>query len=140
MDSVIDALAENFQSNPMFRKFSQDEFDQFMQIAATEIYPEGSVMFTVDDEPRGLYFLLEGKVQITKTKQGRPPRIIAEIEAPTVLGELAMLVHRVRTSTATTLTPTTVLLFNQEDYHRLLEENSLMAYKLSRNKIGRAHV
>lgn len=133
MDSVLDALAQNYESNPMFHKFSREEFNQFMEIATTERYPQDTVMFTVDDEPRGLYFLLEGKVQITKIKQGRPPRVIAEIEAPTVLGELAMLVHRVRTSTATTLSPTTVLLFNQRDYNRLIEENSLMAFKLSRN-------
>jgi|GEM_PF-1009185 len=133
MDSILESLTKDFEKNPMFHLFSKEEFDQFIEMATIEKYPKGNVMFTVDDEPRGLYFLLEGKVQITKNKPGRPARVLAEIQAPTVLGELAMLVHRVRTSTATTLEDTTVLLFGKDDYHRLIENNSLMAFKLSRN-------
>ena len=116
-----------------FAYFTREEFDQFLGLAAIEKFDAGEVMFQSGDDPRGLYYLLDGKVQISRVKPGRPPRVLAKIQAPTVLGEMAMLVDRTRTSTATSLTPCTVLLFTKDDYIRLLEENGLMAFKLSHN-------
>ncbi len=133
MDSFLELLTRDFEANPLFAFFSKEEFDQFLEIATIEKYGSGEVLFKKDDEPRGLYFLFQGKVQITRAKPNRPPRVIAEIEAPTVLGEMAMMVHRARTSTATTLSDSTVLLFGCDEYNRLLGGNNLMAFKLSHN-------
>ncbi|MBT3786281.1 cyclic nucleotide-binding domain-containing protein [bacterium] len=133
MDSFLELLTKDFDSNPLFAFFSKEEFDEFLDIATIEKFGSGEVLFKKDDEPQGLYFFFQGKVQITRAKPNRPPRVIAEIEAPTILGEMAMLVHRLRTSTATTLSESTVLLFARDDYNRLLGENNLMAFKLSHN-------
>ncbi len=133
MESLLETLKQNYKSNPIFAYFSQKEFDEFLNVTHIETYEAGEVMFQTGDDPKGLYFILQGKVQITKVKPGKPPRVLAELEAPTVLGEMAMLVHRKRSSSATTLTSTAVLLLDIDSFNELLDTNVLMAYKLSHN-------
>jgi CRP-like cAMP-binding protein len=133
MESLLETLKQNYTSNPIFAYFSQKEFDQFLNVTHIETFEAGEVMFKTGDDPKGLYFILQGKVQITKVRPGKPPRVLAELEAPTVLGEMAMLIHRKRSSTATTLTATSVLLFDIHSFNQLLDDDVLMAYKLSHN-------
>ena len=61
------------------------------------IYNPDEIIFETNQEPRGLYVLVEGKVKVTQTKEeGKTPRVLAELEAPTVLGEMALLEKRNR--------------------------------------------
>ena len=133
MENSIEELKTNYEQNPIFEFFSQDEFDRFLDITQPITYKKEEVIFETGQEPRGLYVITEGRVQITQNKAGKPARILAEIKAPTVLGEMALLEKRHRTSTATSLTKTTVLFLDKCKFMELLEQDELMAFKLSHN-------
>ena len=134
MEASVEELKSSYHSNPIFEFFTQEEFDQFLRMTDVIIYNPDEIIFETNQEPRGLYVLVEGKVKVTQTKEeGKTPRVLAELEAPTVLGEMALLEKRNRTSTATACVRTIALLLGKERFHDALHKNELMAFKLSHN-------
>ena len=133
MEHSVEALKESYKTNPIFEYFTQEEFDQFLGITEIITYEANEVIFETNQEPRGLYVLTEGNVKVTQVRDGKEPRILAELKAPTVLGEMALLEKRKRTSTATAGVRTTALFLDKNRFHDALKSNELMAYKLSHN-------
>lgn len=133
MEHSVEALKSSYQSNPIFEFFTQEEFDQFLSITEVVNYQPDEVIFETNQEPRGLYVLVRGAVTVTQVRDGKEPRVLAELKAPTVLGEMALLEKRKRTSTATASVKTTVLFLDKQRFSDALMANELMAFKLSHN-------
>ena len=134
MEASVEELKSSYHTNPIFEFFTQEEFNQFLRMTDILIYEPDELIFERNQDPRGLYVIVEGKVKVSQTKEeGKAPRVLAELEAPTVLGEMALLEKRQRTSTATASIRTTALLLGKERFNDALHKNELMAFKLSHN-------
>ncbi|MCO4783154.1 MAG: cyclic nucleotide-binding domain-containing protein [Candidatus Cloacimonetes bacterium] len=133
MEKAVQSLINSHQDNVIFQYFSDGEFKEL--IAATEelVIEKDEIIFEAGQEPVGIYILVEGKVAIIKMKEGKYARTLAELEGHTVLGEMALLNKRKRTSTAKAVERTVLLLLKRETLNKLLENNSLMGFKLSHN-------
>jgi CRP-like cAMP-binding protein len=70
--------------------------------------------------------LLEGTVEVLK--KGSEP--LATIDAPTVLGEISLLTEGPHTATVRAKTACEFSLLTTTQFHRLLREESLAAYKV----------
>jgi CRP/FNR family transcriptional regulator len=133
MCETVNYLKSHYQENPLFKYFNQQEFDYFLSLTETVEYEANQVIFHKGQEARGFFLILKGKIRVQREKEAEKPKVLADIEAPTVLGEMGLMAKRVRTSTALCLEPSTVLFFNKQKYLDLLEKNDLMAFKLSHN-------
>ncbi|MBW7874584.1 MAG: cyclic nucleotide-binding domain-containing protein [Candidatus Cloacimonetes bacterium] len=133
MCETVDYLKTHYQENPLFKYFNQQEFDYFLSLTETVEYEANQIIFHKGQEARGFFLILKGKIRVQREKEAEKPKVLADIEAPTVLGEMGLMAKRVRTSTALCLEPSTVLFFNKQKYLELLEKNDLMAFKLSHN-------
>ncbi|PCJ21511.1 MAG: hypothetical protein COB02_02645 [Candidatus Cloacimonadota bacterium] len=133
MEKSVKNLIDNHQDNIIFQYFSDNEFHELISVTEEIVYEKDSIIFEAGQEPVGIYIIVEGKVAIIKMKDGKFARTLAELEAHTVLGEMALLNKRKRTSTAKATEKTVLLLLRRDKLNKLLENNSLMAFKLSHN-------
>lgn len=133
MEPSVEALKGNYHTNPIFEFFNQEEFDYLLKIVDQVVYEPKEIIFETGQEPRGLYIITEGQVAISQRREGRPEKVLATIEPPTVLGEMALLKKRQRTSTARAVERTTVLFLDKEKFTQALANNEIFAFKLSHN-------
>jgi CRP-like cAMP-binding protein len=79
-----------------------------------------------------MYMLIEGKVRIDRPLPGGGMALLAEAEAPSVIGEMALIDDRERTATVTTVSDSVMLQLPKATFSALREEFSPAAYKLIR--------
>ena len=88
-----------------------------------------SLILREGDEGAGLLLFLRGRAEVLKQgPDGGQP--IAVVEAPSVLGEMSLVTDRRQSATVRALTDCELRLLARRDFHRLLEADSLAAYKL----------
>jgi CRP/FNR family cyclic AMP-dependent transcriptional regulator len=89
----------------------------------------GTLVFREGERSEGLLILSEGKVEVFREVAGAAKHI-ASIEAPTVLGEMGLLLDRGHTASIRAVTDCEFMLLTRTQVQRLLESDSLAAYKL----------
>jgi len=90
----------------------------------------GALVFREGDRPEGLLLLARGTVEVFKGRPDGGTQTFATIEAPTVLGEMSLLLDRGHTASVRAVTDCAFHLLTRTQFERLLEGNSLAAYKL----------
>jgi CRP-like cAMP-binding protein len=83
---------------------------------------------------KGLFLLRDGKLEVTqKGDRGGLSRRLAELEAPTVVGEIELVTSSPSAATVKALTKATGALLTAEAFGRLVEEGDAVVAKLLRN-------
>ena len=79
------------------------------------------IIFREGDKPDGVYYLCEGRVEISR-KVGGQDTVVAELEAGDVFGEMAMVDDRPRAATVIAMDEVWVHHFNPSVFGRKLQE------------------
>jgi CRP-like cAMP-binding protein len=108
------------------RGLSYEQTEQILKAMVPVRADAGHAVFKEGERPQGLMVLLEGTVEIVK----EGGETLATIEAPTVLGEISLLTEGPHTATVRAKTPCEFSLLTATQFHRLLREESLAAYKV----------
>ena len=82
------------------------------------------------DNQSGLFLLMKGTVDIRKRTRDGGTRSLGTLEAPTVLGEMSLLTARPHSATVEAVTDCEFALLTRVQFQRLLDAESLAAYKL----------
>lgn len=90
----------------------------------------GNIVFREGDEGSGLFLLLKGSVEVVKQAPNGPTKLLATVEAPSVLGEISLILERAHTATVRAATDSEFRVLAREDFLRLLEQDNLAAHKL----------
>ena len=90
----------------------------------------GSVVIHEGADCDGIYFFLEGKAEVKRRRPDGETARLALVEAPSLLGELSLVVGGPSTATVTALTDCRLRLLRKRDFHARLVEGDLGAYKL----------
>ena len=98
-------------------------------------FPADHVVFTEHSSLDGLYVLVRGQVSVIKTSGGRN-MVLAELEAPSVFGEMALLTHQNHSATVRTRTPVTAGLLPYEIFELRIRQNNVTALRIAFN-LGR---
>jgi CRP/FNR family transcriptional regulator, cyclic AMP receptor protein len=112
------------------RGLSGEQAEQLVAATVPLRAPAGAVVFTEGDKSTGLLIFLRGSAEVLKQTANGETQTLATVTAPTVLGEMGLLTDRPRTATVRTLTDCEFHLLTRTQFHRLLEHESLAAYKL----------
>jgi CRP-like cAMP-binding protein len=84
-------------------------------------YQPGEVLIRKRDTHRDLFFLTQGRVEISR-QEGDGDFVLNEIEPPYILGEIAFLFGMPRTATATAVTEVKTFILKYEDLTELLKD------------------
>jgi CRP-like cAMP-binding protein len=108
------------------RGLSYEQTEQILKAMVPVRTEAGHAVVREGERPQGLMVLLEGTVEVLK--KGSEP--LATIDAPTVLGEISLLTEGPHTATVRAKTACEFSLLTTTQFHRLLREESLAAYKV----------
>ncbi len=104
-------------------------------------YRAGQELFHVGDEADGLYILVSGRLKVSigrrDGKKGTEVRTFAEVHAPDVVGEFALLGRDHRSTTVIAARESTVAKLARDDFERIVLPRSDMLLKLSRLVVKR---
>lgn len=106
------------------------EADEIMQATLAVDVKAGEVLMREGNQPRGLFLLLDGSMDVLKTGGRGPREVLATVTAPSVLGEMSLLTARTHSASVVARTDCTLRLLPKADFARLLDGGSLAAYKL----------
>src|SRR5256885_9080133 len=109
------------------RGLSYEQTEQILKSMVPVKAESGLVVFKEGERPQGLMVLLDGTVEIFKDGTDE---VLATIAAPTVLGEISLLTEGPHTASVRAQTACEFSLLTTTQFHRLLREESLAAYKV----------
>jgi CRP/FNR family cyclic AMP-dependent transcriptional regulator len=89
----------------------------------------GDILFKEGDRGRVMYLIREGKIKITKGA-GEEERTLAVLKDGDFFGEMAIIDGSPRSASAIAVTPTSLLIIDEETFKTKLKENPLIEYVL----------
>lgn len=98
-----------------------------MDIMPNKKFSPREIIFREGDKPDGVYYLCEGRVEISR-KVGGQDTVVAELEAGDVFGEMAMVDDRPRAATIIAMDEVWVHHFNPNVFQRKLQEMDKLLY------------
>jgi CRP-like cAMP-binding protein len=90
----------------------------------------GEYLCVQGDEPDGFYFIREGMVEVLKGEKGREQRLLANIHAPAVAGDVGFFVGELRSASLRARTRVHYTLFSAKDYAKLRKGDPAKAFEL----------
>ncbi len=94
---------------------------EFNALIESRTWQPGEVIIHKGDKSRDLFFLTEGSVEIS-TQQEDGNLVLAEIESPSIIGDIAFLSGFQRTATAKARTHTKMFILKYENLRNLFKE------------------
>lgn len=98
-----------------------------MEIMPNKKFSPREIIFREGDTPDGVYYLCEGRVEISRKVNGTDT-VIAELEAGDVFGEMSMVDDRPRAATIIAMDEVWVHHFNPNVFQRKLQEMDKLLY------------
>jgi CRP/FNR family cyclic AMP-dependent transcriptional regulator len=122
LDIVDNCLACKLRSEQYFCNLPAVALKAFNNITHTSSYPEGALLFTEGQQPRGLYMICKGRAKLSITsRDGRV--LIVRIAGPgDVIGLNATVLGKPYEVTAETLHPCAIKFIKRDDLLRFLRE------------------
>jgi CRP-like cAMP-binding protein len=112
------------------KRFTPDQAREILRTTYPLTVRAGSFVCREGEEASGLLIFVRGSVDVLKQDRDGADRIIITVEAPTVLGEMSLLTDRRQSASVRARSDCDLRLLRRRDFTRLLESESVMAYKL----------
>lgn len=128
MKPQIDALLR-FE---MFKEFRPDELAAVAgSLRVVDLQP-GEVLFEAGDPGNSMFFLHMGRVQVDRPTTPGNAEVLAELDPPTVLGEMAVLDRMPRSARIVAMRPSVLWEMEETRLVALAQEGNPAAYKIMR--------
>lgn len=126
----MSSTAEALGKIELFKGLSPQGLSRVQSIAAEESYPLGHVLFREGDIGDRLYFILEGKVRISREVAGMGEEALAVLAAGSAFGEMALIDEVPRSADAIVHEDTRLLVLSKEAMQDLLFLHKDLAYEI----------
>jgi CRP-like cAMP-binding protein len=107
-----------------------DQAEQLVAATVPMYTPPDTVVLREGEPSSGLLIFVQGMADIIKRTPNGASQTLATVKAPTVLGEIGLLTDRPRSASVRTRTECEFHLLTRTQFQRLLELESVSAYKL----------
>ncbi len=112
-----------------FEDFSEDELDFFARSVSMRFFPEETVLFKGGDVGDYLFFVVEGRVEVSLKSAESRPLIIASFEQGSCIGEMAIVDNYPRSATITVKEPSELLLLTKTRFESICQKNPAVGIK-----------
>jgi CRP-like cAMP-binding protein len=124
---------EIFKASPLFKSFSDDIIDRFLNSAESRAYSAGETIFAELSEGDEIFMIMEGEVtaEVALVNADQNLEILA-LSAGEVFGEGCFFKPNApRYATITSKTASTVLVWKSERWREIAESNFEVGYRLA---------
>ncbi len=118
---------------PFFQNLDDKDIREIMRYCREEELSPGQVIFNEGDVADRFYIVMEGEVEVWKDYDSPYADLLAVHGINKLFGEMALVDNLPRSATVVTRTQTRLLYINEEEFQRLLKENSLIALAIIRS-------
>lgn len=120
---------------PVFENLDRNQIEELSSWLERKNIEKGKMLFEEGDSSDGLYVLARGEVEILKNSAAGP-LVIAELEAPTVVGEMGLLNEEARSASVRTQNKIVVGFLPCALFEKMLAERNITALLIALN-LGR---
>ena len=117
---------------PLFEGLSPEEQDELRAMMTQTTLRRGETLFNEGDAGDRLYILLSGKVKLGHTSADGRENLLAVLGPGEVVGELTLFDPGPRSTTATAVSPASLLFLEHEDLMHVLDTNPTLAKHMLR--------
>jgi CRP-like cAMP-binding protein len=107
-----------------------DQAEQLVAATVPMYTPPDTIVLHEGEPSSGLLIFVHGMVDIIKRSATGASQTLATVKAPTVIGEIGLLTDRPRSASVKTRTACEFHLLTRTQFQRLVEMESVSAYKL----------
>jgi CRP-like cAMP-binding protein len=93
--------------------------------------PAGGILFHEGAPGTGLFFFVAGQVEILQQRRDRTPQRVGIVSAPSLLGEISLIMDGPHTATARALAHCELRFLPKEQFRRRIESNDPAAHRLT---------
>src|SRR6056297_3359795 len=116
-----------------FRMLSDQDIRDIMKYCREEELSPGKVIFNEGDKADRFYIIMSGEVEVWKDYDSPYADLLAVHGEGKLFGEMALVDDLPRSATVVTRSRTRMFYINEEEFQRLLKENSLVALAIIRS-------
>lgn len=120
------------KGSPLFSGLDEREIAELETISTSKKYPKGSVIFSEDEEAKGFFVVISGRVKVYKLSPEGKEQILHIISPGQAFAEAALFDDSTYPAFAESLAETRVLYFPRESFISLIRKNP----QISLNMIG----
>jgi CRP-like cAMP-binding protein len=117
---------------------SEEELRELLRQSPDTHLEPGETFFTPEDTSERLFILKKGRVRLFRTSDGRQ-LTLAEIEAGTIFGEMALTAQRLRGSYAQAMEPSILISMSRADLEHLMLKNPQVGIRITQLLSERLH-
>lgn len=126
-------MSYDFDEFPVFKGLNSTQVENFVAACRDEQHDEGSTLIKEATAGDSVYFLYEGKVSVDILSNEGSSRLLAELSAPAVLGEMEFLTGSPRSATVTALGPVRALAISFENLTSRVDDGDPATLKVFYN-------
>ena len=126
MENILNIIS----AIPLFNGLPGDQLSAIRQIAVEKQYNKGQTIFSEEDETKGLFVVVEGRVKVYKVSSEGKEQILHIIEAGQSFGEVTIFTGQQMPANAQTLAKSRLLLFPRSAFVGLVTDNPSLALNL----------
>lgn len=123
-------LTDFLRNVSFFSKLNREDILTIQKFCTTTDFPAGEIIFLENDPADRFYIILDGEVEVWKAYNTADADILAVQGKGKLFGEMALVDRLPRSATVITRKPTKVLYIGEQDFQRLLSENSAIALSI----------
>lgn len=121
MRMSVETEAEHLRSIPAFAHLERGKLKLLAFASACLTHAPGDFLFHQGDPGDSVYILIEGRAEVI-FDTARGPRVVAELRANDIVGEIAVLCDVPRTASVRAIGPLRTLAVNKDVFFRLVTE------------------
>ncbi len=126
MENILNIIS----AIPLFNSLPDDQLSAIRQIAVEKQYNKGQTIFSEEDETKGLFVVVDGRVKIYKVSSEGKEQILHIIEAGQSFGEVTVFTGQQMPANAQALAKSRLLVFPRSAFVALVTANPSLALNL----------
>lgn len=126
MENILNIIS----AIPLFNGLPADQLSAIRRIAVEKQFNKGQTIFSEEDETKGLFVVVEGRVKVYKVSSEGKEQILHIIEAGQSFGEVTVFTGQQMPAHAQTLAKSRLLLFPRSAFVGLVTANPSLALNL----------
>lgn len=115
---------------PLFSSLKDEELDAILSYSSKVNYPKNKIIFIENEEGDELYMILKGSVKVVRISEGGEEIILAVLQKGDFFGEMSLLDGKPRSATVISNEDSTLILFNKNNFEKVIEKYPRIALKL----------
>ena len=132
MRSVRLLSMNEIASIPFFNDLSDDSLKLLSEMLEVYYYEQNKYIFKEGEKQDSMFFILTGSVIVAKNTEDGKYKQLAQLDAPQVIGEMALISPASRSASIISISPVTIVRFSCASFEKIIKIKPALAVNMLR--------